>query len=289
MALVIGGAVLALIHDQPEVTWPLIGSIRSWQLVFFAVGVPSLLMLLPLASIREPRRRGVSSTSSERSVPFRDVIAFLWRERRAYSPMFVGGTFINLFGYGGLAWVPTFFIRVHGWEASTVGLLFGAVSCVIGIIGVFSAGWISDTLRARGRLDAPLRAQIGFLIAGLPFLLITVLSPNPIVGMVASGLFFLCFVSMGTLGPTSTQMVTPGAIRAQVAALWLMVVNLIGIGLGPTSVALVTDYLLRDEMALGLSIAMTGTITIIAGAAIVWLGLAAFRTRVEQAQAGRGF
>jgi len=288
MALVIGGAVLALVHDQPELTLPLIGSIRSWQLVFLAVGVPSLLMLLPLATIREPRRRGVPPSPTSRSIPFKDVIAFLWRERRAYSPMFVGGSFINLFGYGGLAWIPTFFIRVHGWEASTVGLLFGGVSCVIGVIGIFGSGWISDTLRARGRLDAPLRAQVGFLIAGLPFLLITVLSPNPIVGMVSSGLFFLCFVSMSTLGPTSTQAITPGSIRAQVAALWLLVVNLIGIGIGPTTVALVTDYVLRDEMALGMSIALVGSITILAGAAIVWLGLAPFRKRVEEAQQGLG-
>jgi len=290
MALVVGGVVLALIHDSPEVTLPLIGSIRSWQLVFLAVGVPSLLMLLPLATIREPRRRGAAdSGASPTVIPIGRVLGFLWRERRAYSPMFVGGSFLNLFAYGGLAWMPTLFIRVHGMEPSTVGLLFGAMASLAGAIGVFGSGWISDKLRIRGHLDAPLKAQVGLLSLALPFMLVGVLSPNPVVGMAALTVFYLCFAAMGTLGPTSTQMVTPGPVRAQVAAMWLLVVNLVGIGMGPTTVALVTDYVLRDEMAVGTSIALVGTISLVTGIAIVWRGLAPFRERVAAAEEERGF
>jgi MFS family permease len=290
MALVVGGAVLALIHDSPEVTVPLIGAIRSWQLVFLAVGVPSLLMLLPLATIREPRRRG-SATDAEDAqspIPIGTVLAFLWRERGAYSPMFVGGSFINLFAYGGVAWLPTLFIRVHGWPASTVGLVFGGVGSVCGVIGVFSSGWITDRLRSGGRLDAALRAQVGALAAGLPFLLVGALSPFPVLGAAALALFFMCFAAMGTLGPNAVQEVTPGPVRAQVAAMWLLVVNLIGIGLGPTSVAVVTDFVFRGEVGLGWSIALVGTLTVAAGAGIVWLGLSPFRERVARAQQEMG-
>jgi len=290
MALVVGGAVLALIHDSPEVAVPLVGSIRSWQLVFFAVGVPSLLMLLPLVTVPEPRRRGkAASAQAATSVPIGRVIRFLWRERRAYSPMFVGGSFLNLFAYGGLAWIPTLFIRVHGLEASKVGLLFGTIAAVTGVIGVVGSGWLSDRLRGRGHLDAPLKAQVVLLSISLPFLLVTVLSPDPKVGFLALPFFYACFTAMGTLGPTSTQMVTPGEVRAQVAAMWLLVVNLIGIGFGPTSIALVTDYVLRDEMAVGHSIALVGTVTLVLGVGIVWRGMGAFRVRVEAAESEHGF
>jgi MFS family permease len=290
MALVVGGAVLALIHDSPEVTLPLVGSIRSWQLVFLAVGIPSLLMLLPLSTIREPRRQGKTDSGvAPTAVPIGEVIRFLWRERRAYSPMFVGNAFLNLFGYGGVAWIPTLFIRVHGMEPSTVGLLFGSVSAVTGVIGVIAGGWICDALRARGHLDAPLRAQVGLLSLSLPFLIVGVLSADPVVGMIGVGVFFACFMTIATLGPTSTQMVTPGTVRAQVAAMWLLVVNLVGIGFGPTSVALVTDYVLRDEMAVGRSIAIVGTVTLVLGIAVVWRGMKPFRVRVEAAERGEGF
>ena len=102
-------------------------------------------------------------------------------------------------------------------------------------------------------------------------------------------LYTICFAAFGTLGPTATQVVTPGPIRAQVAAMWLMVVNLVGIGLGPTTIALVTDDVLRDEMALGTSIALVGTIAVVAGLVIVWRGLAPLRVRVEAAEQDRGF
>jgi hypothetical protein len=180
--------------------------------------------------------------------------------------------------------IPTLFIRVHGMEASKVGLLFGSASAIAGVVGVTAGGWISDTMRARGHLDAPLRAQIGVLSVALPFLVFGVLTSNPITGMVALAVFFTCFMTIATLGPTSVQVVTPGRIRAQVAAMWLMVVNLIGIGIGPTTVALVTDYVLRDEMAVGRSIALMGVMTLVTGMVITWRGLAPFRTRVEAAE-----
>jgi hypothetical protein len=282
---VVGGAVLALINNSPDVTLPLVGTIRSWQLVFLAVGIPSLAMLLPLATIREPRRRSTTGPgASSSAVPFADVLRFLWRERRAYAPMFIGNPCLNLFGYGGVAWFPTLFIRVHGMEASTIGLLFGSASAVMGVAGVLTAGWISDSLRSRGHLDAPLRAQVALLSLSLPFLLFGVLTPRPVLGMIGLGVFFGLFMTIATLGPTSVQVVTPGPIRAQVAAIWLMVANLVGIGFGPTSVALVTDYVLRDEMAVGRSIAIVGVITLVAGIVIVWRGMPAFTDRVAAAE-----
>ena len=57
LAILAGGLVVGLIGVQPTVTAPLIGVVKSWQLVFFVVGLPGLLVAALAATVREPVRR----------------------------------------------------------------------------------------------------------------------------------------------------------------------------------------------------------------------------------------
>ena len=50
--------------------------------------------------------------------------------------------------------------------------------------------------------------------------------------------------------------VTPPHLRAQVAALFLLVTNLIGLALGPWLVGVLTDRVFHDEKAIGLALAL---------------------------------
>ena len=60
-------------------------------------------------------------------------------------------------------------------------------------------------------------------------------------------------------------------MRAQISALYLFIVNLTGIGFGPTAVALFTDYVFGDDNALPYSLAIVGPLS--AGLATVLLAL----------------
>ena len=57
LALVLGGLVIKLASGRTDLILPLVGTVRSWQLVFFIVGLPGLLVALLLLTIREPVRR----------------------------------------------------------------------------------------------------------------------------------------------------------------------------------------------------------------------------------------
>jgi hypothetical protein len=70
-------------------------------------------------------------------------------------------------------------------------------------------------------------------------------------------------------------------MRATASAIYLFFLNLIGIGFGPTLVALCTDYVFGSDAAVGYSIALVAGISAPLAALFLWWGLAAFRDTAE--------
>ena len=77
------------------------------------------------------------------------------------------------------------------------------------------------------------------------------------------------------------QVVTPGRMRATASAIYLCLLNLAGIGLGSVLVALATDRLFGDDLAVGKSLALVGTICAPIAAAVILWGLPHFRRAVD--------
>jgi MFS family permease len=84
-------------------------------------------------------------------------------------------------------------------------------------------------------------------------------------------------------GTAALMMIAPSQMRAQVSALYYFVINLIGLAVGPTSVALVTDYGFANESALRYSLASVAFVAGICAAALLLSLLAPYRKTVEQA------
>ncbi|MBT7799203.1 MAG: MFS transporter, partial [Gammaproteobacteria bacterium] len=65
LAFIIGGTAIAAITTSPEITLPVIGTIRSWQAAFFLVGLPGLLVAALMYTVKEPLRRFNKETEGE--------------------------------------------------------------------------------------------------------------------------------------------------------------------------------------------------------------------------------
>jgi MFS family permease len=89
-------------------------------------------------------------------------------------------------------------------------------------------------------------------------------------------LFFFASFPFGA-AIAALQRVTPGALRGRVAALYLLCVNLTGIGLGGTATALVTDHLLHDEARVGEAMSWVAGVAAPLAALILWRGLPRYR------------
>lgn len=277
-ALIMGGAVIGILTTFGDVALPVVGVLRPWQLAFVAVGLPGLLIALWLATVREPRRRSAGRVTAELSqAGIRDVAAYFLRRRRAYLAIFAGFSLLILLGYGNSTWVPTFLVRTYGMTIRDVGVEYGLVVLVTGTGGAVAGGWFASWLAGTGRRDANLIAGLlGALVIGPAWI---ALAFAPSVGWALAVLGIVNFASAFPFGGgyASIQDLTPNRMRAQMAAAFLICVNLVGVGLGPTVVGAITDFALGDAALVRYSLAIAAAIFAPAAAAALYSGLRPYR------------
>jgi MFS family permease len=253
LALMLGGRLLLLFDQEIRLFG---GSIvlAPWQLIFIAVSLPGLFLILLLSFLKEPKRKEkVQEHDHKHSLS--DALRFVWSRFRVYFAFWGGASFLVVMLYGLQAWVPTYLVRVHSWTLSEAGLTYGFIALVGGSGGVLSGPVLSRRLEKSGRRDAPL------IVAAFAGVMLTILG---IVTFMLSaetaaliGIFLLSFfVTLPlTLMATSLQKITPNEYRGFVAGVYVVSVNIFGLGLGPTFVAFLTDMVFKSEVALNFSLA----------------------------------
>jgi len=282
LALLLGGVVVELTSAAPSVTVPLLGGVRSWQAVMIAVGLPGLAAALLLLTVREPARQGPRGAA-----PLGEVAGYLGRHFRTFAGHNLGFALLSLAGYGAAAWVPTLYIRRFDWSAGEAGIRYGLVVTICGTLGTLTGGWLADRLRQRGLVDANLRVGMTAAAALMPLWLGVSLSPNP---WTSFGFLAVAQLFAGMpwgVAAAAVQEAVPPSMRGQAAALYLFVINLIGLGAGPTAVALATDRLFRDDRLVHLSLALVTASAALAALLVLWGGLGPFR-RTASALAASG-
>jgi len=269
-ALMLGGVVTAWSSRQSKWKLPLIGEVRSWQLVFLIIGLAGLLFVPFMFSVKEPARRGAAA--GRRSVPLAEVLEHFQKNWRAYGCHNFGIAFVSLSGYAAMSWVPTFFIRRHHWTIARTGLIYGMLIAACGTLGICWAGWLADRIAARGRRDAYLRVAFWVAVASFPTGMGFLLVPNATLAVILLAPSIFLSAGAFSVGPAALMEITPQRLRGQAGAIYLFVINLVGLGLGPTAVALCTDYVFHDDNMLGYSILIvTATAQMVAGI-LLWHG-----------------
>lgn len=268
IATMAGGVLIGL---APAITLPGVGRLEPWQVVFLIVGLPGLLVALVTMTLREPPRTGVD-VRGDRLPSIREVLAHVAGRRGAYLLLILGFSASSLTWNGVSGWIPTYFIRSFGWTPAQVGLRYGGAMFVFGTAGIVFGGWLSGRLRARGLMDSNLR--VGLLSAALlvPSGVAAPLMPTAGASLGVYCLFLFCGSMPYGGAAAALQEITPNRMRAQITAIYFFGLNLAGIGLGPTVVALLTDRVFGDPAQLRYSLAATTLIG--APLSLVLLGLA---------------
>jgi MFS family permease len=285
IALIIGGAVVFYFSQQPEYVLPLVGTLKPWQVTFMVVGAPGLLIALLLATVKEPPRRGrITSGPAKQAMPLKDVISFLRTNGATYGPMFLGLAVNTIQSFGLQLWTPEFFARTYGWERAQAGVATGLVLVCVAPFGLFLGSSLAEYFHKRGYADANLRVLLIAMVVHIPGFIVMPLMPTPELALALYG--FNYFVAM--IGPAAQnaalQIITPNEMRGQVTALYLLVFNLIGFGMGPWLVGLFTDTFF-GEQNLRYSMALTAAVMGPLAALIIWRGIKPYAASVLQARA----
>ena len=274
IAFLLGGLIVEFVTAQGAVTLPVLGETRPWQVVFYVLGASGLLFSFAFLLIKEPKRSGAGTAAV---VPIKEVVAYLKLNRRTVLSHNIGFAMIAFCSYGTAAWIPTYFVRVHGWSIGQVGLVFGLIVMIFGSLGIVTGGRLSDRWTAQGRSDAPMRVGLVAAICVIPFGAGYMLSPSSLV----AGLFLVpatFFISMPFgVAPTAIQDIMPNRLRGQASALYLFIVNMIGLGIGPTAVAVVTDFVFHDDNMVGWSMFLVSGVAGVVAITLLATGMKPYR------------
>lgn len=286
LALILGGLVVQAIAEQPLTTVPFLGEMKAWKTIFFVVGLPGLLLMLIIwLTVKEPTRKGLMNNGISTAVPLSEVIRFARVNQRVLTFHFFGFSLIQLMANAIGLWIPTFFQRTHGWEVAEAGILFGGILLVCGPIGALLGGVLADRYDRRRSFGGPF--MIAAILAALAIIpaSVSTLVDSPWLAFSMLAILVVLFSGPVGLGVSALQQLTPNELRGQLSAVYLLVVNLLGIGFGPTLVALVTDYGFGDDNALGTSLAIVGGTATLLSALLLFAGQKAFKQSLQRAEA----
>ena len=221
----------------------------GWRTAFFVVGLPGLLLAVVVRlTLREPPRGHSEGPQTSTSVTpvdsFPDVLRFMWR-LRSFRHLSLAAVLHALYGYGVLAFMPAFMMRVHGMtNTAELGLWLGLIAGVFSGIGTFLGGTLGDRFAAREKdMRWYMWLPAWATILSIPFTCLFYLWPEGRTALLLS-------IPSAILGPTyigPTMAMTQGLVklrmRATASAILLFILNLIGLGLGPQAVGVLSDLL----------------------------------------------
>ena len=215
-----------------------LGQLYGWRIAFLAVGIPGILLAgLVRFTLREPPR---APAPARRDSAF-EVLRFMAR-RRAFVHMASGAALFAFAGYGAGAFTPIFLMRVHEFELAEAGTWLGIIALVAGGLGTYLGGALADRL-ARSELRWYLRMPAFASLLSIVFSCLLYAWPDGRTALVLS--IPASVLGIMYLGPTfaMTQSLVRPEMRALAAAILLLIINAVGLGLGPWFVGSLSDAL----------------------------------------------
>jgi MFS family permease len=259
LAQLVGGTTIDMLARTPFITVPILGTMASWRLTFVIVGLPGVLFAALAWTIREPVRRNLLASADGRpkQLSFGEAVAQIRMRWQSVAGISLAMVCQGMITYGLLAWIPTFFQRVHHWSPGQSGRALAAILLTFGCAGMYVGGRLSDHWQKRGVPEGPLKVAVISAIGTLLLMPVATLVSNPAwtLALLAPALFFDA-LAMGT-STAALQHIFPNQVRGQVSALYLFLLNLGGGSLGPLLPGVFNDYLFHNPNMVGYSLAIT--------------------------------
>lgn len=216
----------------------------GWKVTFFALGVPALIVaVIVKMTIAEPRMSTASAQGAQSKPPrMMEVLTRLWRQQSARH-LSIALILLYTMGLGMGPWYAAFMMRSHGMGTGELGLWLGLIFGIVGVAGIFLGGyvtarWFSNNERGQMRLSALAIAST------VPCFTLFLFAPHKyqaLAAMVPLAVAFNFF-----LGPVVAlmQRLVIDEARATTMAVVMLLANLIGMGVGPQTVGVLSDALM---------------------------------------------
>ena len=215
----------------------------DWRVAFFVVGAPGIVVALFVRyTLREPIRGLMEDRQDVATdTPFPEVLKLLW-SRLSFRHLAIGGALNAFAGYSSSNWTASFMIRSHDMSTGELGTWLALIMGVGGALGVFWGSYIAERLAkfdVRWYMWMP---TITGMIC-VPFMIATYVVEGAYTALIVSivpGILFNVYLGNSL---AMTHALVGLRMRAVASAILFFLINLIGMGLGPWGVGLLSDML----------------------------------------------
>lgn len=237
----------------------LFNDLFGWRTAFLMAGVPGLLVAaLVFLTIREPVRSASAGAPVARFGIWEATCTLA--RRRSFLYVSGGMAFAALAEYASQAWLPTYLIRHYALTPGELGTRYALVTGIPAVIGMLTGGRLAD-LWIRRDARAPVWILILTYCIALPLTLVTLLTNSLTLVFSVTALSSL-FTGI-YIGPNYAliQGLAGAKMRSTAAAVYMLLVNLVGLGAGPLVAGLLSDRLSLYFGADGLRYALCGLLS----------------------------
>ncbi|MGH7575597.1 MAG: MFS transporter, partial [Longimicrobiales bacterium] len=178
-AFILGGALLVRLDQLAPRAFPVIGTVRGWQLLFPIASIAGSLVVVLLLGMREPPRRELMRSAVQaRGLALRDVARYVRRHVRAYGVILLAPTLLSVGFQALLVFLPTLLQRAHGWPVDQAGAMLGIVGLPMAVSGTLLAGVLGDYVTRRARRGGHALLLAWAILLAAPFCIAVPLAPN---------------------------------------------------------------------------------------------------------------
>jgi MFS family permease len=227
----------------------------GWRMAFYVVGIPGIILaLIVKLTLREPPRGFAEGVVPANNPPPVGEVLKKLLTKATFWHLALATALHAFVGYGVNGFHPSFLIRTHGLTVGEAGTVLAIVSAVSGVGGTWFGGWLADKLsQSRNEVRWQLWTPGVATLLNVPAAIIayTLADTNVVIATMFVSLVF----GVMYLGPSYATMQRLVDIRERAlgSAVLLLIVNLIGLGLGPTLVGVVSDIMNNRFLAEGVA------------------------------------
>jgi len=253
-AIAIGGFLLSAAEHAAFAGLPVLGGLPPWRNVLVVLGLIGLLLAPIFLTLREPGTRKFSPGEiSARLLSLTNTFRIFRDQYAVLLPLYAAMAIGSIVDYAILSWTPALLTRRFAFTADEVGAALGGVAIAAGLIGTPLGGFLADRISARLGPLARIPAAGVIMIAGFAVAPVGILSSSSLTLFCAFA-WITVSATAGVIGIATTLDLLPHESRGLGTATIAFCNTIVGLGLGPTLVALTTDYVYGDSASVGLAL-----------------------------------
>lgn len=253
-AIAIGGFLLDAAQHAVFANMPVIGTLAPWRAVLVILGIAGLLLAPVFLSLREPGVRKFSFREiGGRLLSLTTVFRAFRGQYAVLLPLYGAMAVGSIVDYAILSWTPALLARRFALTPGEIGAGLGGAAILAGLIGTPLGGALADWVAKRFGPLSRIRLCGAILFAGFMAAPVGILA-TPSATLASVFAWILVSSVSGTIGIATTLDLLPHESRGLGTATIAFCNTIVGLGLGPTLVALTTDRVYGTPSSVGLAL-----------------------------------